>query len=56
MLEPAGLPSVAEDEIGAELLTLEPAGLPSVGEDGTDVEPEPTLDSPAGATGVEAEL
>jgi hypothetical protein len=35
---------------------LEPAGLLSVGEDGTEVEPELTLDSPAGATGVETEL
>jgi hypothetical protein len=35
---------------------LEPAGLPSVGEDGTAAELELTLDSPAGATGVEAEL
>jgi hypothetical protein len=57
MLELAGLPSVGGDGTPAELLLLmlEPAGLPSVGEDGAEVEPEPTLDSPAGATGVEVE-
>jgi hypothetical protein len=57
-LDPAGLPSVGENEKGSELalLMLEPAGLPSIGEDGTAVELGLALDSPAGVTGVEAEL
>jgi hypothetical protein len=54
MLEPAGLPSVGEDGTAAELALL--AGLPSIGEDGTAVELGLALDSPAGVTGVEAEL
>jgi len=55
-LDPAGLPSVGENEIGTELSlpVLEPAGLPSVGEDG--IAAEPLSVSLAGATGVEAEL
>jgi hypothetical protein len=56
MLEPAGLPSVSEYVTAAELPLLDPAGLPSVGEDGTAAELELAPDSPAGATGVEAEL
>lgn len=56
-LDPAGLPSVGEKEKGTELpvLMLEPAGLPSVAEDGGVAGLELTPDSPAGATGVEAE-
>lgn len=56
-LDSAGLPSVGEKEKGTELpvLMLEPAGLPSVAEDGGVAGLELTPDSPAGATGVEAE-
>lgn len=56
-LDPAGLPSVGENErTELSLPVLEPAGLPSVGEDGFAAELELTSDSPAGTTGVEAEL
>jgi len=57
-LDPAGLPSVGEKEMGAELslFMLEPAGLLSVGEDETAVELELGPDSLARTIGVEAEL
>jgi hypothetical protein len=53
-LDPAGLPSVGENEKGGELalLMLEPAGLPSVGEDGTAAELALLMLEPAGLPSV----